>query len=324
MVGGGSKKDEGSFVISNTNVFAALDSLRKKKKSDKEKESKSSSKAPVKEPELQVFWAPAPLNAKSWADVDDDDDDDYYATTEPPLSSWGAPELQRSKEIPVAAEDSGSEEDMLDFGDEDAEEEQEHEVAVNPEPVVKKAAEAPLPTKETDRQLSKKERKKKELEELEALLADFGVAQKEGSGQGTAEEKKEVELNKEVEHNDSGDKKEGAASESKSTKKKKKDKAKETQEPLNSADVTGEQNEAAGAEQAEEEVSTVDVKGRLRKVASSKKKKINKELDAASKAAALEVATRSAKLAAAKKKEKNHYNQQPVRVLKYFDFHRLS
>lgn len=73
---------------------------------------------------------------------------------------------------------------MLDLGDEDVEEEHEHEQeVVHPEPAVEKAPEAPLPAKETERQLSKKERKKKELEELEALLADFGVNQKEGDTQ---------------------------------------------------------------------------------------------------------------------------------------------
>jgi len=86
MVGGGSRRDEGSLVISNTNVFAALDTLKKKKKSDKDKKNKGSSKSTKSESESQAFWAPAPLNATSWADVDDDDDD-YYLTTAPPQFS---------------------------------------------------------------------------------------------------------------------------------------------------------------------------------------------------------------------------------------------
>lgn len=103
MVGGGSRRDEGSLVINNTNVFAALETLRKKKKSDKERKNKGSSKsqsAQPKEPEPQVFWAPAPLTSKSWADVDDEDDDDYYATTTPPQAVWGSSEAQESKEKP--------------------------------------------------------------------------------------------------------------------------------------------------------------------------------------------------------------------------------
>lgn len=93
MVGGGNRRDEGSFNVTNTNVFAALESLKKKKKSDKEKgSSKGSKKAAGKskeEEEKPVFWAPAPLTAKSWADVDDEDDDDYYATNAPPQALWG-------------------------------------------------------------------------------------------------------------------------------------------------------------------------------------------------------------------------------------------
>lgn len=104
MVGGGSRRDEGSLVINNTNVFAALETLRKKKKSDKDRKSKGSSKsaqsAQPKAPEAQVFWAPAPLNAKSWADVDDEDDDDYYATTAPPQSVWGPSEPHQNKDRP--------------------------------------------------------------------------------------------------------------------------------------------------------------------------------------------------------------------------------
>ena len=86
-------------------------------------------------------------------------------------------------------QESESEDDMLDLGDEEVEEEHEHdhetEAPVHSEPVVKKAPETPAP-KETERQLSKKERKKKELEELEALLADFGVQSSNGQGMWTA------------------------------------------------------------------------------------------------------------------------------------------
>jgi hypothetical protein len=54
---------------------------------------------------------------------------------------------------------------------------------VHPETEVKKLPEVSVPAKETERQLSKKERKKKELAELEALLADFGVTQKDSNDQ---------------------------------------------------------------------------------------------------------------------------------------------
>ncbi|XP_054788239.1 uncharacterized protein LOC129294125 [Prosopis cineraria] len=318
MVGGGNRRDEGSLMINNTNVFAALDALKKRKKSDKERKSKGSSKSQVqsKEPEPQVFWAPTPLNAKSWADVDDDDDDDYFATTGPPRSVWGGSEPEPSKGKPSYVEDSESEEDILDEGDDDVEEEHDHEpeLFTKPEHEVKKPAEAPLAPKEAERQLSKKERKKKELAELEALLADFGVTQKESNGQdesrGAPQDKKDAEAD--------GEKKENITVESKSAKKKKKkDKAskevKESQDQPNTADTNNVGDEVTALENAEEDTSTVDVKGRLKKVASTKKKKSSKEMDAAARAAAQEAAARSARLVAAKKKEKNHYNQQPVR-----------
>lgn len=107
MVGGGSRREEASFTVSNTNVFAALESLRKKKKSDKDKGSSKGGKGTSKaaaggtnaEAEKQVYWAPAPLTVKSWADVDDEDDDDYYATTAPPQAIWGGSGLNTAEEI---------------------------------------------------------------------------------------------------------------------------------------------------------------------------------------------------------------------------------
>ena len=104
MAGGGNRREEGSITIQSTNLFAALDTRKKKKKTDKAGKSKgsssSSSSKTQKEPEPQVFWAPTPLKVKSWADIDDDDeDDDYYATTAPPLpSGWTTSE---PKDTPV-------------------------------------------------------------------------------------------------------------------------------------------------------------------------------------------------------------------------------
>lgn len=57
--------------------------------------------------------------------------------------------------------------------------EQETEVQEHPEPAVETRVESSPAPKETERQLSKKERRKKELAELEAILADFGVNPKE-------------------------------------------------------------------------------------------------------------------------------------------------
>ncbi|XP_058771044.1 uncharacterized protein LOC131644536 [Vicia villosa] len=78
MVGDGSKRDDSLLLINNTNVFSALDTLKKKKSDSK------------------VFWAMEPLNATSWGDVDDDDY--YYATTASPQFVWPVSEPQGSED----------------------------------------------------------------------------------------------------------------------------------------------------------------------------------------------------------------------------------
>ncbi|KAL8499274.1 hypothetical protein ACS0TY_022307 [Phlomoides rotata] len=314
MVGGGNRRDEASFTVSNTNVFAALESLRKKKKSDKDKGSsrggKGTSKAANSEAEKQIYWAPAPLTVKSWADVDDEDDDDYYATTAPPQAIWGGSGVNAEEtHKPDIVEESESEDDLLDEEDDDVDEahDQEPEVEDQHEPLEKKPVEPSPAPKETERQLSKKERKKKELAELEAILADFGVNPKEKAEDEPSDVSKDGELN------GNADKKDNPPVESKTAKKKKKkDKASKEVQP-NNADVPNGQHETAATEHVEEDASAVDVKERLKKVASMKKKKSSKEMDSGARAATIEAAARSARLAAAKKKEKNHYNQQPMR-----------
>ena len=75
-------------------------------------------------------------------------------------------------------QESESEDEGLDEVDDDDEHEHEHEhepeVPSEKELVAEKPAEV-LPPKDTDRQLSKKELKKKELAELDAVLAELGL-----------------------------------------------------------------------------------------------------------------------------------------------------
>lgn len=98
MAGGGSRRAGGAedVKIGTGNVFAALETLKKKKKkpaADKAGSKGGSRGAKGQEPPApkpEVFWAPTPLTTKSWADVEDDDDDDYFATTAPPPRPvWG-------------------------------------------------------------------------------------------------------------------------------------------------------------------------------------------------------------------------------------------
>lgn len=208
--------------------------------------------------------------------------------------------LKREKEIE-------SEDDSLD-DEVDAAAEEEYEAADDvPSAQAAKKAVAPIaPAKDTERQLSKKELKKKELEELDAVLAELGISDK--ATQHEANDKKGA-----CEAAD-GEEKEDATvpSESKTSKKKKAKKDRSSKEAKETHDQNDMADDAAGAE-PDEDAASVDVKERIKKVASMKKKKSSKEMDAAAKIAASEAAARRAKLAAAKKKDKNHYNQQPLR-----------
>ncbi|KAG6466271.1 nucleolar protein dao-5-like [Zingiber officinale] len=315
MVGGGNRRDDGQLKINSTNVFAALETLKKKKKSDKDLKGKGASKSQGKEQEKQVFWAPAPLTSKSWADVGDDDDDDYYATTAPPQAVWGVSEQKHKKEVEATIEEeSESEDDGLDIGDDDVEEpENEPEETVAKEPTIEKVAPVPVPPKDAERQLSKKELKKKEMAELDALLHELGIENKDST---TAQD--EMTDKKQPEQSSEGDRKEivGVPSETKNLKKKKskKEKSSKDSKEQEEQDQNGSKNpDKVDGEAEEVDASAVDVKERIKKAASMRKKKSSKEMDTAARAAAVEAAARSAKLTAAKKKEKNHYNQQPVR-----------
>lgn len=80
-----------------------------------------------------------------------------------------------------------SEDDILDEGDEHVEEEPEPEpeAPIPTEPLQKGPLLPPTAPKDTERQLSKKELKKKGLEELDALLAELGMSgQEQTNGTG--------------------------------------------------------------------------------------------------------------------------------------------
>jgi hypothetical protein len=124
MAGGGGRRDADAAVrIGTGNVFAALEALKRKKKKPPSSSSSSSSAAsapgrkgkgstrkaaaPGEEnaPPPEVFWAPAPLKSKSWADVEEDDDDDYFATTAPPRPVWGTAATAAAEGKPDGAEE---------------------------------------------------------------------------------------------------------------------------------------------------------------------------------------------------------------------------
>ncbi|KAG6476864.1 hypothetical protein ZIOFF_066112 [Zingiber officinale] len=77
----------------------------------------------------------------------------------------------------LLSHESESEDDGLDMGDDDDVEEPENEPeVVRKEPTIEKPAPVSAPPKDAERQLSKKELKKKEMAELDALLYEMGIA----------------------------------------------------------------------------------------------------------------------------------------------------
>ena len=79
-------------------------------------------------------------------------------------------------------QESESEDEGFDEGDEEIEQEPEPEAPISAdEPAEKKTVPTTSAPKDTERQLSKKELKKKGLEELDALLAELGISGKDGN-----------------------------------------------------------------------------------------------------------------------------------------------
>lgn len=294
---GGFRKDNG-VALNTDNIFAALES---RKKGSKKKDNVQALKKSTE------FWTNAPLVVKSWADCEDDDD--YYATASPPV--WGNDQPKEKEEF-----DKEDSEDQEDYDiDEDVDEETDkkgdetklsHDV-----PSVGPLVLQVNKTREPEKQLSKKEIKKKELAELDKVLEEFGLLTKEKNGEEEAKEDLESKPSEAVLANSKTMKK----------RKVKKEKPKEVevgttvidnrQEQIVETTVIGNRQEQTVEVKAEKSGVVADPKAVLKKLASHQKKKSGKESDAAAKAAAAEAAARAAKHTAAKKKDKMHYNQHP-------------
>ncbi|XP_024543321.1 stress response protein NST1 isoform X2 [Selaginella moellendorffii] len=297
MFGGGYRKDDGLPAVSTANIFSALERKSSKKKLDKHALQSSQSK---QQEDAGQFWVPSPVTVKSWADVEDDDD--YFATTAPLPAIWGQTTTKSSQEPSVNhdlnhLEDSEVDEDFDDDADEEVEEEKSEEAGVVSSGQAEQRPQTPTVLRELDKQLSKKEIKKKELAELAAVLAEFGVS--------TEETKKEAKNDDEdaVPSND-GDAANNEAERKIAKKKKPKKEKTAPAVPVIMEEI--ESNVTAVAE-------PMDVLIKKKLVAGKKKKSVKENSSAATSKVAAEAAARAAKLAAAKKKEKSHYNQQPAR-----------
>ncbi|KAG6500942.1 hypothetical protein ZIOFF_040804 [Zingiber officinale] len=98
--------------------------------------------------------------------------------------------------------------------------------AVRKEPTIEKPTPVSAPPKDVERQLSKKELKKKEMAELDALLHEMGIANKDSNTAQNETDKKQLEQSSEGENKESV----GAPSENRILKKKKSKKEKSSKE----------------------------------------------------------------------------------------------
>ena len=161
-----------------------------------EKKSSAGSKRPGKKVALdETLWQKTQISV-SWADCDDEDDDeDAAAAAAPPPVETG---VQRAAWDPAwrpgaclrdadacCLSDAAKADDPQDADSNDGDNasdgapEDEHEHEAEEESLVPAEAPAPGPkagkAAEPDRQLSKKELKKKELDDMDAILAELGI-----------------------------------------------------------------------------------------------------------------------------------------------------
>ena len=155
-----------------------------------QEEKKEKKKKKEKEEDLldEKLWEATAGKAQvsSWADCDTDDDDDFGGGGLAPLPADWKPEEEEHEEEEEEEESEHEEDDMVKDDDDDEEEEEEEEAAKPVPAEVPKAKAA-----EPERKLSKKELKKKELEDLDAVFAELGVeVQQDSNGSAPAGESK--------------------------------------------------------------------------------------------------------------------------------------
>jgi len=303
-----------------SNAFAALEVRKAKKKKAKEsdKKKKSGKEAARKEDTLQlereIFSRPQ-LNVSNWADCDDEDDD-FDPASQPGAGG------------DTSACGNGHPQDDGHESEEEIDLEKEFGVELGPEaePEVENAAgvddgvegqaksdgdevqEQVVSTQQRnesrgappERTMSKKEIKKKEMEELDAMLAELGIApddsgKKEVNGESSGlKRKKSRRKNLSI---DAGP-------------------AENKAEPLNPLNTNDDSQPSATQEEQEEStqeegVLDPEVAKPLKPRLSSKKKSQKKLAgSAAAVAAAAEARARSKKKG---KKDTSHYNQAPTR-----------
>ncbi|GAQ87278.1 hypothetical protein KFL_003420170 [Klebsormidium nitens] len=327
---GGKREEVPVATITSSNIFAALEKKKKSKKPKDGATKKDGKKAKGDAAPSVDVWQAAPIQVASWADCEDDDDFGGLG----PVPQWGNDTATVAQEDKQAAEEESDEEiEALQHGEDDHDDERDGDEGTaadaddDADEQGEGAGEAGAPReaatavvavpREPERQLSKKELKKKEMEDLEKVLAELGIQAK---ANGVAPELRPVAEDKEdaarEEEEDDGARGEAGLPRTKSKKsKKKKDRSEVAEEGAEATAANGESkgDEPSDDVEAADEGPLLDPKEALKRLKSQKSTKKSDSVAARAKAAIEEAAKRKAKLAKAKSKDKSHYNQQPVR-----------
>jgi len=142
--------------VETKNLFASLLDEDKKPKKKKEK------KTVAKEPEPLKSLSPMPQGSMNWADCADSDEDMFAGSP----GNWGdMADEAPAEETPCQAEEADEE------ADEEVQEEEEEEDPVE-EVTIRSRVAAPVVE---EKQISKKELKRIEMEELDRALAEMGM-----------------------------------------------------------------------------------------------------------------------------------------------------
>lgn len=190
-----------------SNPFAALEHKKAKKKKEKsEREKRKKDKKDTLELEKAIFDQPQ-LNVSSWADCDDEDDwaaepapsakqgEMNGAHAEEPDSDHEIIDLEEEFGVELGGDDAHehheAEKEKEEEEEEDDEDEEAEDKAEDQLPSLPKRRSVPAPV---ERQLSKKELKKKEMDELDAVLAELGIdsgaKDEDAEGSKTSKKKK--------------------------------------------------------------------------------------------------------------------------------------
>ncbi|GMH41347.1 hypothetical protein BSKO_09257 [Bryopsis sp. KO-2023] len=281
-----------------SNPFAALEHKKAKKKKEKsEREKRKKDKKDTLELEKAIFDQPQ-INVSSWADCDDEDDWAAEPTPQASENTNGAHvvEADSDHEIIDLEEEFGVELGGDDHHDNDHvdEKEDETEKVDVPAPLPKRKS-VPVPV---ERQLSKKELKKKEMDELNAVLAELGI------DSGGKEEDSESKNSKKK-------KKKGKAGEAVPSKTNGVDEKEADVDPPKAAEE--EKPPTPDPEEPEEEESGIEGEIAIDalKAKMALKKKSSKKGGSASSLAAAEAKARAKKKGS--KKDKSKFNQAPTR-----------